>query len=267
MWMTRDDVHLLEELNFNAWPALTTVHYDGWLLRSTGGESRRVNSINPIAAGRIDLIQKIEAVETIYRRWGRPAVFRLTPLADDGLDDALAARGYLVEGTTFVQVAALTSRAMPAGVLIRDQIDEAWLKAAAAIRDLDKEATRVLEAQHRAISVESGWASVEHEGQVVAVGVVGIERGWAGLHGIYVANAARGQGCARRLSEALLAHASVKGARRAWLQVEQTNDPAVSLYAQLGFRTAYAYRYRARARQVAFAPVERDGGKTFGSNG
>jgi ribosomal protein S18 acetylase RimI-like enzyme len=135
------------------------------------------------------------------------------------------------------------------------------------MRRLDKEATRILEAQHCAIGIESGWASLEHEGQAVAVGAVGIERGWAGLHGIYVADTARGRGFARRLSEALLAHASVKGAHRAWLQVEQTNAAAVSLYARLGFRTAYAYRYRAQARQVAFAPVKRDGGKTFGSKG
>jgi ribosomal protein S18 acetylase RimI-like enzyme len=246
--MTRDDILLLEELNFNAWPALKTVHYDGWLLRSTGGESRRVNSVNPMAPGGTALTEKIATTEAIYRRWGRSAIFRLTPLADEGLDDALAARGYLVEGATFVQIAELAPREVPAEVQIRDQIDEGWLAATAAIRALGEDARRVLTAQHRAIGVESGWALLEQGGQPVAVGVVGIERGWAGLHGIYVAAAARGQGLGRRLSEALLAHASVKGARRAWLQVEQTNAAAVSIYARLGFRTEYAYRYRVRAR-------------------
>lgn len=244
MSFERDDVALLEELNFNAWPALRTVHFDGWLLRSSGGESRRVNSVNPLTPGRRPLDEKIAAAEAVYRRWGRRAIFRLTPLADAGLDETLADRGYVLNGATFVQTAELAARPLADHVEICSSISDGWIAAAQAMRGFDAEEARVFAAQHRAIGVETGWAMARRAGAPAAVGVVAIERGWAGLHGIYVANAARGAGLGFTLSEALLGYAYAKGARRAWLQVEQANVAALPLYAWLGFATAYSYVHR-----------------------
>lgn len=245
--ITRSEIALLEELNFNAWPALRSVHFDGWLLRCTGGQSRRVNSVNPLTPGTIALPEKIAAAEEIYRRWGRPAIFRLTPLAEGELDGLVTERGYVIDGPTFVQVASLEAPSRALGVAVSSRPDEAWLAAALAIRGLDGEEAEIFSKQHHAVGIESGWAIVRSDaGAAVAVGVVAIERGWAGLHGIYVAKAARRAGLARSLSEALLAHAYERGARRAWLQVEQGNAPALPLYSGLGFRTAYAYHHRIR---------------------
>jgi ribosomal protein S18 acetylase RimI-like enzyme len=70
------------------------------------------------------------------------------------------------------------------------------------------------------------------------------------LLGIYVAKFARRRGLARRVSQALLAYASIRGATRAWLQVEQANAAALPLYAALGFRTAYAYHHRIRSARA-----------------
>jgi N-acetylglutamate synthase len=234
-------------MNFNAWPALRTVHYDGWLLRSTGGDSRRVNSVNPMAAGVIPLADKIAAAEAIYSRWGREAVFRLTPLADAGLDAALAARGYVIEAPTFVQVAGAEPGPVASGIRIFTAPDDAWIAAAGDIRGLRGEAAEVFALQHRAVAVDAAWALTMDGGRPAAVGVVAIERGWAGLLGIYVARFARRRGLARRISQGLLAHAHGVGASRAWLQVEQANVAALSLYAALGFRTVYAYHHRVRS--------------------
>ncbi|MDZ4868431.1 MAG: GNAT family N-acetyltransferase [Alphaproteobacteria bacterium] len=248
--MTRDEIVPLEEMNFNAWPALRTEHYDGWVLRSTGGDSRRVNSINPMTPGVIPLAAKIAAAEGIYARWGRDAVFRLTPLADPGLDEALVARGYVVEAPTFVQVADVAAGVIPADLRIFTVPDAAWIDAAAGIRGLSGGAAEVFAAQHRAVAVEAGWALLVQDGRPAAVGVVAIERGWAGLLGIYVAKFARRHGLARHVSQGLLAHAHAKEATRAWLQVEQANSAALPLYAALGFRTAYAYHHRVRSNRA-----------------
>jgi len=245
--MERDEIALLEELNFNAWPALKTVHYDGWLLRCTGGTSRRVNSVNPLRPGTIALEEKIAAAEEIYRRWGRSAIFRLTPLAEPELDGLVAGRGYETEAPTFVQVASLEAPPRALEVAISHRPNEGWIAVALAIRGLGGEEAEAFTKQHRAVGIESGWAIVHSgDGSAVAVGAVAIERGWAGLHGIYVAKPARRAGLARSLSQALLAHAYERGARRAWLQVEQNNAPALPLYAALGFRTAYEYHHRIR---------------------
>jgi ribosomal protein S18 acetylase RimI-like enzyme len=245
--MRREDVAILEELNVNAWPALRAVHYDGWLLRCTGGESRRVNSVNPLAPGVIPLAEKIATAQAIYARWGRSAVFRLTPLADPRLDEMLAARGLVVEAPTFVQTAEIAGRGVPEGARVFARPDRAWVAAAIALRGLTGEAAAAFAAQHQAVGIESGWAMIAGADGPVAVGVVAIERGWAGLHGIYVAKVARRRGLALRISEALLNHSFERGARKAWLQVEQTNAAALPLYAGLGFQTAYRYHHRVQS--------------------
>jgi ribosomal protein S18 acetylase RimI-like enzyme len=102
----------------------------------------------------------------------------------------------------------------------------------------------VFAAQHRAVAIDAGWAIAFVEGRPAAVGVVAIERGWAGLLGIYVVASGRRRGLARQISNSLMAYAQGRGARRAWLQVEQMNAAALPLYAALGFRTAYAYHHR-----------------------
>jgi ribosomal protein S18 acetylase RimI-like enzyme len=242
--MRREGIALLEELNFNAWPALRTLHYDGWLLRSTGGDSRRVNSVNVLEPSTLPLAEKIMTAEAIYARWGRKAIFRLTPLAEAEIDDLLVARGYTVNAPTFVQVAATKPFAVAERVRLFDRAEAAWTTAALQMRGLSGEPATAFVAQHGAVGIETAWALVEDKGRAAAVGAVGIERGWAGLHGIYVSSWARRQGLARLVSEALIGHAHAKGASQAWLQVEQNNAPALPLYESLGFRTLYAYHHR-----------------------
>ena len=242
--MQRADVTLLEELNFNAWPALRTTHYDGWLLRCTGGDSRRVNSVNSLTPGVLPLDEKIAAAKSIYEHWGRKAIFRLTPLADQGLEEILVARGYALDAPTFVQFAEAKAYQPMVDVQIVDRVDENWIGAALHIRALAAAPGEIFAAQHRAVGVDSRWALVREGDRAVAVGAVAIERGWAGLHGIYVATGARRRGLARAVSEALISCAYDQGARRVWLQVEQNNAAALPLYDSLGFQSAYTYHYR-----------------------
>jgi ribosomal protein S18 acetylase RimI-like enzyme len=243
--VTREEVLQLEEMNFNAWPALKSVHYDGWLLRSAGGASRRPNSVNCIHPSTIGLEQKITTAEAFYARWGRRMIFRLTPLADAGLDALLEQRGYTIEEPTLVQVADVDPYPSD-DVHVFTHADDAWIAAALRIRGLASDEAEVFAAQHRAVAVESVWVAIHMNDRPAAVGVAAIERGWAGLHGIYVAKDVRRQGVARKLSEALLGLSCARGARRAWLQVAKGNAAALPLYQELGFRTAYGYHHRIR---------------------
>ena len=58
----------VEEVCLNAWPALQEIHYDGWLIRLAGGQTRRTNSVNVINAGSRPLDEKIAFCEEVYRR-------------------------------------------------------------------------------------------------------------------------------------------------------------------------------------------------------
>jgi ribosomal protein S18 acetylase RimI-like enzyme len=242
--LPREEVLRLEEMNFNAWPALKTVHYDGWLLRCTGGASRRPNSVNCVRASTIPLGEKIEAAAALYARWRQRVVFRLTPLADEGLDLMLEQRGYAIEEPTFVQLAEIKPPASAFDAHIFICASDAWIEAAADIRGLTDEEASIFAMQHRTVAIDSAWALIKMNETPVAVGVVAIERGWAGLHGIHVAKSVRRQGLARKLSEDLLGFAYARGARRAWLQVAQGNAAALPLYERLGFHTAYGYHHR-----------------------
>jgi ribosomal protein S18 acetylase RimI-like enzyme len=46
--------------------------------------------------------------------------------------------------------------------------------------------------------------------------------------------------------DALLYHGKANGATTAYLQVMTVNDPALTLYKEIGFREAYQYWYRAK---------------------
>ena len=90
-----EDVELLkiEEAALNAWPAPLQMLYDGWVLRFTGGHSKRVNSVNPLYASRLPLDEKIKTCERVYARLGLPCLFRVPePVADSPLTDALTTR-------------------------------------------------------------------------------------------------------------------------------------------------------------------------------
>ncbi|MEQ1755035.1 MAG: GNAT family N-acetyltransferase [Micropepsaceae bacterium] len=240
---SRADVQMLEELNFNAWPALHTVHHDGWLIRKTGGSSRRVNSANALSPGVLPLEEKVRYCEALFDGWKQRRVFRVTPLADPALAGLLAARGYEPEAPTFVQVAQVKPFPIDARVTVSDRFDPAWSRASAAMRGLAGDDAVILEAQHRAIAIPTLWASARVDGEIAAVGAVAVERGWAGLHGIYVSRSVRRAGLARAISKALLGGAHQLGASRAWLQVEQGNSAALPLYGSLGFETEWAYQH------------------------
>jgi hypothetical protein len=52
-----------EELSINAFPAILTELYDGWVLRYSNGYTYRGNSINPLYSSAIDLKDKIKYCE------------------------------------------------------------------------------------------------------------------------------------------------------------------------------------------------------------
>lgn len=57
----------------------------------------------------------------------------------------------------------------------------------------------------------------------------------------------RHQGLGRRLTVALCQAGLKAGAETAYLQAEVDNEPAINLYASLGFRDVYQYWYRRQA--------------------
>ena len=91
------------------------------------------------------------------------------------------------------------------------------------------------------------FASIAVRGQPVAAGAACISSGWAGVHGMRTAPSQRGRGLARRILGALAQQALARGITQAFLQVEEANEGAQSLYRRTGFAPGWTYAYWRRA--------------------
>ena len=90
----------IEELSMNAWPAMQTMLYDGWVLRAADGYTKRANSVYPLYPSEINLDEKIRFCELFYRDLGLPAVFKMTEASTPAnLDARLDVLGYRIRLT------------------------------------------------------------------------------------------------------------------------------------------------------------------------
>lgn len=239
----------IEEVTFNAWPALQQLFYDGWLLRFGAGYTKRSNSVNVLYPGVLDLDEKIDHCAAWYAERELPPIFRLTSAtAPAGLDHKLEQRGYEKISPTLVMALDLQqalARRAPS-VTLQEEALSAWLSHFCALRgeSLDQHVAhrQILEA----IAVQKLWATLRDEaGQVVGCDMAMVDSGYVGLYNLITDPAQRGQGFGTALVAKLLDWAQDQGARYGYLQVEEQNEPARRVYeTKLGYEIVYWYWYR-----------------------
>lgn len=252
------DPRRVEEAGLNYLHSRRQLIYDGWVLFLSPGTAKRARSVNAHFGSSLPLAGKIAHCEAVYRRHGLPALFRITPFAQPpDLDDALAARGYVAFGRTLVQVAALDAALLAAlvedtatGVELSSPLPEAFVAAVGAMR----RSTPAQRAAHLERLAQSPLAPIailaRRDGAAVAAGMVSVDGDLAGLFDLVTAPPMRRRGLGTRVAGALLAKARECGARHAFLQVEQGNRAALSIYRHFGFATRYAYHYRIRPEEA-----------------
>ena len=236
-------ISILETLALRAMPALETKVLDGWLLRASGGYSKRANSVNCLKSTKTNLAAHIDEAERFYATRQLPAIFRLTPICEPELEVDLIARGYQPAGATDVLTLALTPQLpLKTAVAIDAIATDDWIKLFARTHDLDDHDTKILTGILSSIAPRSAFARIGQQ----ALGRAVFEAGYAGLFSLATSSECRRQGHARTISQALLQWGMDQGAHHAYLQVEQDNEAALALYRSLGFRHAYSYHYRIR---------------------
>ncbi|MBL8807323.1 MAG: GNAT family N-acetyltransferase [Rhodospirillales bacterium] len=242
-----DRIRTLECLAFNAWPALQTLVHDGWLLRFAHGHTKRANSVNVLWPGRTPLDRRIAHAEALYRQYHLPPTFRITPLCEPALDQALAARGYATIDPTLVLEAPIDGLAALAaeGVELADHAAPDWVDGFCAATATGPATRAVLGRMLAAVVPPAAFARTrDASGADLAFGM-GVTEGEAlGIFEMLTLPAARRRGLAARTIAALARQARARGARRAYLQVVAANAAARALYAKLGFAEVYAYGYR-----------------------
>jgi ribosomal protein S18 acetylase RimI-like enzyme len=240
-------IRLLEEISLNSWPAFQTSLYDGWVIRFSGGFSRRSNSILPLYPSQKDVREKIRYCEAMYRERGLRTVFKMTP-ADDPpeLDSILAEFGYRTEAETAVQTLPLRGARGESGpdVLLQESLEEDWDGALCALNAYEPSRRRTVRDLTRLVHPPRIFASVRREGRIVGCGLGVIRQGFLGCFDIVVDSGHRRRGLGKQIMGSLLDWGIRQSAETAFLQVMANNPAALEMYAGMGFREVYRYRYR-----------------------
>ncbi len=250
-------IRLLEAVSFRSFPA-TTTHYDGtWAIRLTAGHpAKRLNSVNPLDPNDSkDLETRINRARQKFRSFGRPLVFRLTPLAPPGLTAIFEEQGWLMHEESIVMELDLASAD------IADALDQLplkdpgrWVDAYISLSNENRELKPGLVEVIGATEPETGLfvhydneitngAQAQLSREAASVVRCVCDRSLAGVFDLVTDPEQRHRGNGRDIMKTALLWARRKGARKAWLQVVADNLPANGLYTSLGFREVYRYRY------------------------
>ena len=241
-------VRRLEAVSFRSWPA-SSVEYDGtWALRLTAGHpSKRINSVNPLdRADHSDLERRISRAARRFHSFGRPLVFRQSPLAPPELDNILDARGWRRFDETIVMTRDLTNADL-SGTLDQVPLKDVgrWIDQCIVMESFDGEVKPGLSEIIGNVQGEVGlFLSEDTSGNPLAAAMAVRFGDLIGLFEIVSNPNMRRQGFARRIMHTAMLWGLENGAKRAWLQVVAANEPAVELYQSEGFQQAYRYAYR-----------------------
>ncbi|PKL92416.1 MAG: GNAT family N-acetyltransferase [Candidatus Goldiibacteriota bacterium HGW-Goldbacteria-1] len=238
-------IQKIEELSFNAMPALKETMYDGWLLRFSGGYTRRANSVNPIYHSNIETLSKIKYCEQSYQRENIPLIFKMTDLAFPlGLDQLLAEQGFKESDSVSVQIAEIAG--ISPDIQAEEMVvpDDKWVEAYLKMMGYDIKFMKTVQTLAAETIPEKAFMRISVKGETVAVGYAAVEDGFTGIFDLAVTEKYRQKGYGRQLMLNLLEFGRKNGAQNAYLQVIETNKPALALYSSLGFKETYKYWYR-----------------------
>ncbi|MCC6920652.1 MAG: GNAT family N-acetyltransferase [Alphaproteobacteria bacterium] len=241
--MTDDERRALEEIAARAWPHREELRCDGWLLRFSGGGSKRANSVQTLRWSGADTEAAIAAAEADYRGRGLTPVFQILDVSVPGdLDRRLERRGYRVVDRTLLMLKPVTAVTMPAGVAGHDDLPPEWLDVYLSTVTPDRRATAP--AIIAGLPRPRRFLVASVDGAPSGVGLAVAEGRYCGIECMATHETKRGRGGGLAVLTGIEAWAAGQGATTLWLQVVETNAPARRLYEGAGFRAAGAYWYR-----------------------
>ncbi|QVQ51598.1 GNAT family N-acetyltransferase [Spiractinospora alimapuensis] len=245
------DAERLDLLSDRAWPGLTNIDVDGWLVRTADGFTKRANSVLALHEP-ADVDAAIDQVQELYAARGLAPTFHISDaVRPSDLEARLEKRGYEARTPTLNLAAELSTvleRLRPARspVEVRDSPSEAWLDA---WWDVDRPEPRerywdtARQVLTRGPALFGQIPGTAGGGSVRAVGRLALVEDWGGLACLGVRPEARGNGDAGAVIGALARAAQRRGVRHLWLQVVPDNEVAQRVYERLGFTEVGRYHY------------------------
>ncbi|MBS4200798.1 GNAT family N-acetyltransferase [Bacillus sp. FJAT-49732] len=246
-WSTNNK--MIEELSLNNWQPLSTLLYDGWLLRFAKGYTKRANSINPIYSSTLDLNHKIKECESIYTKNDLRTTFKMTPFVSPAnLDDILEEKGYTLIDYTSVQTLELEGIQEPTlhSVILDENINIDWIENFCRLSHIEESTRDTMIQMLSNIATKKCFISLYDKEHVIACGLGIIEREYIGLFDIVTDMNYRNKGFGEQLILNLLKWGKENGAKFSYLAVVLNNKPALRLYSKIGYKEIYRYWYRVK---------------------
>ncbi|QRM53407.1 GNAT family N-acetyltransferase [Sinorhizobium sp. BG8] len=242
------NVRRLEAVGFRAWPAASVIYDGSWLIRLTAGHpSKRLNSVNPLdPADYGDIPIRLEKAAKRFSDYGRPLLVRQTPLTPKQLVAHMDEAGWSTFGETIVMMADVTVTESADGVDHLPSRDVGrFVDARIRVCNEDPMLKPGLTEIINAIKPPAGLFIFEERNfGPVAVSLAVQDNDLAGILQLGVKAERQGQGIGTDILGASIRWAKIRGARRAWVQVEADNAAGLALYRKTGFREVYRYAYR-----------------------
>ncbi|HEX2652567.1 MAG TPA: GNAT family N-acetyltransferase [Xanthobacteraceae bacterium] len=231
-----DDLLAIERLCVKAWPALETAVIDGWLWRTSGGASKRANSVSTIEFTGIDPIAALDEAEARYRARGAAAIVHTCALSPHNIAELLKARGYTQGERTLTMVKRIGALTSSSAIEVTDRATPDWLNVYLGAINENR---RVVNAKIiESIPKPSAFFGCRRADQVISTGLCVADGGYAVLECIATNADARRQGGAAAIVSAMEAWAAEARVHTLGLQVIADNSNAIALYEKLGFVAA-----------------------------
>lgn len=245
---TPADVEAIERATAAAVTPREVMEVGGWLVTLDPGTIRRANSAVPLRHDLACDAAVLDEIEAAYAARGLKPAFRIADVPGlEGVRVELTRRGYSSEQPTLVKTGVALgmiagARGEPAPV--EDAPGPGWAAVFTSEGFDPADGANRVAALSR--SPDAVYGGVSEGERTVAVGVAAFGHGWASVHGMRTDMARRGQGLAGRVLAGLGVAAQSRGIERVFLQVEEGNTGARSLYRGVGFERAWRYLYWSR---------------------
>ncbi|OOM14213.1 GNAT family N-acetyltransferase [Clostridium saccharobutylicum] len=245
------EIRTIEELTINAFPALQTEIYDGWILRFSNGYTYRANCICPIYSSENNILDKIHFCENKYISRGLPSIFKITSNTDSELDRTLENNGYRKVKTVNLMYGLIEPMSIGniEGVEISNHIDDEWLDASIRLSEIKRIDLQEIQCKMlKNIASSLVCVKAKENRLVVGCGLGIIDNGFIGLYNIHVDEKYRRRGIGLNICKAILKFGIENNADKAYLQVHSLNDKAINMYNKLGLQIFYTYWFREKKK-------------------
>jgi len=243
----------IEEMSLNALPALETMIYDGWILRFSRGHARRSNSIYPLYESRENINEKISKCEELYNSKELDVIYKITSVAfPSNLDCLLEECGYIIDAPTSVQIMDLDNikEIDNKNIIYSSTINDSWFQGFCRIVNESEEKKEILYNTLENIIPKKFFVLMQQEEKVIGCGLGVLQDDFIGVYNIVIDKEYRNKGYGREIVMNLLNLGKYNGAKKAYLQVMENNQPALRLYSNIGFKEEYKYWYRVKKKQI-----------------